>query len=161
MWTFARRKIVAYILRKFLVKKVKACTRFKLLCQSLYSKWSGSAAPAHVLDTEVLHNSPVIFWKYNLVLFKSLNRIAVHSLKIIFLKLGIVYVWPQLKGVVWWLTTGLPNVFTHYSWMRGQSTSVVHKKKKVTFIIETFWELRNEVSHAIPAPSSPNPFTED
>ena len=29
----------------------------------------------------------------------------------------------------------------------------------ISFHIKTFWELRNEVSHAIPAPSSQNPFT--
>ena len=35
---------------------------------------------------------------------------------------------------------------------------VVHKKKKGTFIVKTFQELRNEVSHALPAPLSQNPF---
>ena len=35
------------------------------------------------------------------------------------------------------------------------------QEKEVTFVITTFWELPNEVSHAIPALSSLNPFTED
>ena len=30
------------------------------------------------------------------------------------------------------------NMIAHYSLIGGQSTSVVHKKKKVTFIIKTF-----------------------
>ena len=34
-------------------------------------------------------------------------------------------------------------------------------REKETFITKTFRELRNEVSHTIPAPSSPNLFTVD